>query len=685
MNITSKPAKNIALASFIVSLLFFAIAWFVGQWSGFFAVSAICWLLLSASLIWLVLLIQFHQRTLAEQEKLDLGLSAKNEQTSAIFQTKGEHAELLAIAQRRLAILEKWFLPIFSVLIAIYQIAIGLFLLRMKNSSVADEITTQQPLIAAVCMTAIAFVSFLLSRYATGMAAQIQWKPLRAGGSSLLGAAFLAFALAITLALYQFKIFLPLNIIEWIIPVLLVVLGAEIAINAILDIYRPRLKGKYSRAAIDSRLLGLVNEPGAIFHTAASTIDYQFGFKVSQTWFYKLLEKAIVPLILFAAVTLYALSCVVTVAPNEEAVIEHFGNPVKTIGPGLACKWPWPIDIAYKYPTGKITEINIGFVPDVDKDGQVMHQPLLWGKAHYKKEDLLLVASPQEGVTSAANAVAVSLIVAAVPVQYKIKDLNAFIYNHKDPEKLLESICYQQLTRFAASARIEASDNEQATSAQESLLGAARTDARKILMQNIQAAADKTNLGVEIVFLGLQGIHPPPEVAADYQKVVGAVQKKQARILYAHAQRNRTLSVLAGSVENADELYSLAVKYQLTKEQNNTEKIDSVATALDSAFTQAKGDIFKTLRLAQSYAFEKEVIAKATGEQFASQIKAYNAAPEIYKKQLRLITLEDGLSDIRKFIIVGDRNDTQIFTIDLQEKLTPNLYELAGFEENKKK
>ena len=127
----------------------------------------------------------------------------------------------------------------------------------------------------------------------------------------------------------------------------------------------------------------------------ARRIDYQFGFKVSQTWFYKLLEKAIVPLVLFACVTLYLLSCIIVIAPNEEAIIEHFGNPlndandVRLVGPGLSFKWPWPIDKAYKYHTKKISEIDIGFVPDINPETkQVETGPKLWGEAHYKKEYL---------------------------------------------------------------------------------------------------------------------------------------------------------------------------------------------------------------------------------------------------------------------------------------------------------
>lgn len=687
MTISSKRAEYIARASLILSVVFFGIVFFVGRWSGFFALYAISWLILSAALIWFVLVIQFHQQVLAEQEKLDTGQLAESKQASTIFQAGGGRAVMFAVAQRRLDLLEKWFIPVFSAIIAAYLAAIGLYLL--KTVSAAADHEAKQPLVCAACMTAVAFVSFIISRYATGMSAQPQWKPLRAGGSIFLGIAILCFAMAISLAMAQFKIFVVINIIDFTVPILLLALGAETALNIVLDIYRPRLKGQYARSAFDSRLLGIINEPGGIFRTAASTIDYQFGFKVSQTWFYKLLEKAIVPLILFAAVTLYLLSCIVVVTPNEEAIIEHFGNPLNHTGqvrlarPGLTFKWPWPIDIAYKHPTNMILEISIGFVPKF-KPGtkELDREPLLWGKAHYEKEYLLLVASEQTSAGPTTGAVPVSLVIATVPVQYRVKDLYSFVYNHNEPEKLLESICYHELTRFAASAKIEVNDE---ASINQSLLGAGRAEAERILTSRIQAAADEAGLGVEIVFLGLQGIHPPPEVAADYQKVIGAIQKKQALILGAYAERNKDLSALAGSVEDADRLYSLAAKYQQAKKKNQPREIEKLANDLDLAFAEAKGDIFSMLRGAQSYAFEKATLARATGERFDSQLKAYRAAKEIYKQEQISAVLEETLGNIRKYVVVADQNDMQVFIFDAQEKLTPSLYELSGLQESNKK
>lgn len=688
MTVSSKRPIHVALVSLILSIIFFGITFFLGRWSGFFAVSAVSWLILSVAFVWFVLCLQFYQRSLAEQEKLDSGQLLRDEKSSAIFQARSERATLLSVAQHRLEIFEKWFIPLFSALIAVFQIGIGLYLLNAVGAAAENEL--KQPLLCGIFMTAIAFVSFLISRYATGMSGQPEWKPLRAGGSSLLGVAVLCFALAVILALvYLFNFRTPVNIIAMLIPALLVVLGAETALNLIMDIYRPRLKGRYSRSAFDSRLLGVINEPGGILRSLADAIDYQFGFKASQTWFYKLLEQAVVPLILFGVITLYLLSCVIVVGPDEQAIIEHFGDPVNKAGQvrlidsGLAFKWPWPIDIAYKYPTKMISEISIGFVPKVDPaTGEVEHKPLLWGQAHHEKEYQLLVASPQSGTKSLAGTVPVSLVIAAVPVQYRIKDLYSFIYKHNEPEKLLESICYRELTRFAASAKTEADDE---TDIDQSLLGIGRTEAGKILTERIQKAADEEGLGVEIVFLGLQGVHPPAEVAAAYHKVISAVQQKQSLILQAQAERNMMLSTLVGSVEKADELYRLALKYRQSEDANTPEEIEKLGKQLDTAFEEAKGVIFKTLRESQSYAFQKETLAKGTGERFAGQLKAYRAAPEIYVHEQRLAMLEEALDGVRKYVIVADQNDTQVTIIDLQDNPAPSIYETGVIEESSEK
>ncbi|MBM4028754.1 MAG: hypothetical protein FJ280_25675, partial [Planctomycetes bacterium] len=242
-------------------------------------------------------------------------------------------------------------------------------------------------------------------------------------------------------------------------------------------------------------------------------------------------------------------------------------------------------------------------------------------------------------------------------------------------------ICYRELTRFGASATVEADDSFSGRpGAHESLLGAGRARAKDILTERIQRAADAQDLGIEIVSVGLQGIHPPPEVAPDYQRVIGAVQEKQALVLKAEADRNKSLSFLVGSVARADKLAELAARYQDARRQGRDEDVQRLGVQFDAAFSEARGMIFQLLSEAQSYAFAKATDARATGERFAGQIQAYRAAPEIYMCEQRAAALEEALKNIRKYVVAGNSDDRAVIILDLQDKLPTNLLDLGSLE-----
>ena len=673
MTLTSKRAEIVSIAALVLSVVFFVLTMLVGLYSKSFAVFTLGWHILGSALVWLVLVILYHQRSLAEQEKLDMAQLANQQGTDTIFDGDAHRKQLFAVAQKRLAILEKWFVPIFSAAIAVYQITVGIFL--VGDIPDLDSLLLQNPGPAAFFMVMVAFVSFLMSRYATGLSSEKQWRDLRAGGSVMLATAILAFAISITLCLAWFNTMSPLYILGWVVPVVIIVLGAETILNSVMDIYRPRIAGQHARMSIDSRLLGVINEPGGILHTFASAIDYQFGFQVSQTWFYRMLEKAIIPLFLFSVVSIYLLSCIVIVQPGQQAVIEHFGsfeNGGRIVEPGLTFKLPYPFDIAYTYPTRRISQVNIGFVMDEEADAD---KALLWGEKHYAEEYDLLVASTPDSVEATTEGdqetVPVNIIKASVPVQYKIHDLEAYVYNNSDSKAMLEAICYQELARFAASSTVSIDDDVEAVN---SLLGAGRRKASEILTASIQQAVDKAGLGVEVVLVGLEGVHPPPEIAEAYQEVISAVQKKQASILNAQAERNDQLTVLAGSISQADKLYDLAIKYQQAKEDgSDAALIEKLAGEMDEAFATSEGEVFAKLSQAKSYAFEKAELAKAVGVRFKGQVTAYRASPDIYKKTQRLLMLEEALQDVRKYIVLADEDDSQIYEIDLTEKLNTGL------------
>ncbi len=675
MKLSSKRGEYLSLTAVILSVVFFMVCWLVGSYSNVVAAKFLAWQILGGSIIWLFLILFFRNVSLADQEKLDLAMLENSSSGDTIFQGSNERKALYTVAQNRLQFFEKWFTPIFAIAVGLYNLIFAVVFFKSIDTSIDLEV--RSPLVASCLLIVVAFFSFLISRYATGLSGEKVWKPLKAGGSYMLASALLAFALGIALALRFFQIQIVITAMAWVVASVMAVYGGEALLNQLLDVYRPRVKGQYHRPAFDSRILAIFNEPGGILHTAAHTLDYQFGFQVSQTWFYRLLEKAILPLIIFSALSLYALSCFVVVEPGQKGIIEHLGSHTKggrIVGPGIHVKLPSPFEIAYVYNTQRIEQIDIGF-DETEKVNGVSKKPLLWGQKHYEYEHKLLVATQ---VASDENSAApVSIVIAAVPVQYRVKDIEKFAYSHSDPKKTLEDICYRELVRYAASAKIETdSFGDENVDVMHSILGAGRGGAAQTLAKRIQEKADQANLGIDIVMVGLQGLHPPLEVANDYEDVIGKVQDRQAKILDAIAEKNKTLTLLGGDISKVNELYSMVEQYQDKKDQMSSKEKDDIIAKIDKAFTSASGSIFKELSEAKSYAYERESIAKATGERFSSQVQAYRAAPEIYKQQQRLKMLEESLTNVRKYVVVTGDNDSEVITIDLQEALAPSLYDV---------
>ncbi len=680
MKTSSKRAQYLAIAGIVLSVAGFLTCLIFGAVAAILPVRFLAWQILGGVFIWTYLAVLFRNRNLAEQEKLDEA-SFTNAQSNTLFQSDEQRAVLFNVARKRLDSFTKWGTLVFSVLIALYSIGVGIWLFK-RAGDVTDMVITS-PLAGACAMIVVAFFSFLIARYATGMSVEEEWKPLKAGGSYLLAGSLLAFIIGIGLALRFFQFNVVINAMAWVVPIVMCIYGFETVINAVLDIYRPRISGQYHRESFDSRLFGIINEPGTILHTAASTIDYQFGFKVSQTWLYKLVGKAILPLLLFLLVCAYLSSSILVVEPGRQAVIEHFGSTdggKNIVGPGLHFKWPWPIDIAYIHDTERIQQINIG-IPGMEKEmydekGMPLKKPLLWGQKHYEFEYRLLVATETDGQVNDGGAVPVSVIIAAVPVQFKVKDVHKFLYQHTDPKKTLLDISYREIARYMASAKLETDVFGGSSSENLSVLGAGRSAASRALEKSIQEHADRMALGVEIVMVGLEGIHPPLEVAADYEKVIGSIQQRQRTILDALSVQNKVLTELGGSIPQVNELYKFAQEYQQKMDGLSPEQQKEMTKQLDDAFEAASGEIFKKLSEAQRYAYSRVQTAKATGERFENQVMAYNAAPQIYMQHQHLNTLEEILAGVRKYVVISDDNDREVMIVDLQESLAPSLYDI---------
>ncbi|GAF97602.1 unnamed protein product, partial [marine sediment metagenome] len=248
-------------------------------------------------------------------------------------------------------------------------------------------------------------------------------------------------------------------------PLLQIILAVELFLNFVLDLYRPRIPGQEYHPSFESRLLSLVAEPERVGHSIAETLNYQFGFEVSKTWFYKLVARAFVPLLIFGALVLVGMSSFVVVREGERQVVLHWGRPDRVLEPGLHFKWPWPVDSSRRFQVDRVHEIMLGLAeakPD-QPDEHEEQSVFLWTEEHFqynrKELDFLIAVPPRfeeiEQYGGEKPAPPVNIIKLVVPVQYVITDVYKYGFQVRDPKALLSDEAHREMIRYCASATLD--------------------------------------------------------------------------------------------------------------------------------------------------------------------------------------------------------------------------------------
>ncbi len=626
----------------------------------------------------------YHQQRLEQIEALEAELLARGAGQAPVESSLFERSiDDLSIARKRLKQLHRWLLPFTAFLTGGYLIAFAFFLFRDSVRSMGAEAEApalpEEPILVMALCAGIAFAGFVTSRFLAGMARQRAWQFLQASAAYHMGAVLIGGLLAVAFALARYDSTLLLRYLTPFIPILMGLVGAEILINLILGIYRPRRPGEPQRPAFDSRILGLLALPGGIAKTLQEAVNYQFGFEVTRGWFWKLLEKAALPLFLFGIAVLLGASCVVVVEPHQQALVFRLGAlQDKPLGPGLHAKWPWPLATVELHDVTRIHEIRVGSggAAEADEEGHAhgaeeADEPILWTNDHGSHAGgLLIVASapyaaddapmPKSGAEGeqddTGSAPSVSLIQADLPVQYRISDLAAFTRRARDAQGLITDLAEREVSRLLYARDID------------TLLGPDRALIGPALKQRIQQAADAMGLGVEIVFVGMAAVHPPRNVAEEFHQSVEALLERETRIEEARESEIETLAVVAGRVDLANRIVS------------EIERLESLPPAADPAAQQqraelearidplmrtAGGEAARRIAEARAYRWQRENEERGNADRFNEELRAHQAAPRVYRMRKYLEALREGLADARKYLRIGDCKDLEI-RLDLE-------------------
>lgn len=649
MPISKRPEK-VAWVAFFVALVLLIAATLQGTLSGSrilyasifpFALS----LIFAFVTWWHSYLVRRESEEAAEHERIKREYAGRQD----LFEDESEELKLAADARQTF---DRWFVTSFTVVAGAVVLGLaGYSVLKWGPTERFLQLDDRYLSHAGIGAFMVLF-ALLLGSYFNGLSREPGCRWLRPVGAWMLFGGFIQILAVLAMLARNYKLGmtdLPLNQMGgWdiglgrLVLVVLIVLSLELITNVILEFYRPRVVGEEPKPLYESRLLSFVTEPGSVAQNVADALDYQFGIKVSQTWFYRFLERHIIRLAGVMIVGLYLMDCFATIGPTQMAVREtYFPGTAMTsrvVGPGLHVKLPRPFERMRVYEVGRVHEVEIGHagsgggqdptrppeeVPE-EMQGDPSGKIIVWNKTHFSAEDRFLLASrttrgPDASARESSEAVPVSFVSLGVTVTYKIKaddqSVMDYAYNYENPTEVLQRIAQRQVVGFLAAHDLF------------DILGTGMLASREALQTAIQDAVhtQQPALGVEILFVGLAGVHPPPEVAEAYQQVVGAPEAAAAERLRAEA-------------------YVFERRY--------------AALSAGARITQE----------AQSARQARIADAEGSTQIFRENLPAWLAAPSVFKTRRQLDAVAERTRGTRMYFIASGSDE--IYILNLEEKPT---------------
>ncbi len=284
-------------------------------------------------------------------------------------------------------------------------------------------------------------------------------------------------------------------------------------------------------------------------------------------------------LIVGGVLVLWLLSGIFIVNPDEEGIVLRFGQYVRTVGPGPHYHLPVPIETVYKPKVTQVMRSEVGFRSigqgNTFQQGQVR-------------------TMPEEASTLTGDE---NIVNVQFSVQYKISDPVEYLFNVTDQAAVVRNAAEAAMREVIGKSMIDSAITDGKLKIQ--------SDATELL-QNI---LNRYEVGVQIIAVQLQDVHPPQEVIDAFKDVASAREDKSRIINEAEAYRNEVLPKARGL---GAEMENQAAAYKETRVQN----------------------------------------AQGEAQRFLSVLAEYEKAQDVTKKRLYFETIENILSNAKEKVII---------------------------------
>jgi regulator of protease activity HflC (stomatin/prohibitin superfamily) len=652
------------------------------------AVVASAWAF-SGLVVWLGLIVTFHQHRLERLESLELDSTSRVDDSGRLFSN-----DEARVARKRLGLMHAVLMPVLSVLFAALLIGSAVFIrnwMNLEGDSNADvgdfSVSSALGWQLAVAFS-IALLSFIFSRFLAGMAVQPAWANLRGGAGVMVGNALVTLALGIGSVVEilrdQAQSQGVMRAIVWGIAVFMVVVASETLLNFLLNLYRPRRAGETPRPASDSRLLSLLAAPDSIVRSINEAVNYQFGFDITSSWGYQLLLRNFVKLSAILVLVVVALTTLVIVEPQEQGMRLRFGAPVGEVYQGAPMvKLPWPIDAAVVEDVNRVRELPVGKPSDTRK-----LDVIVWGEETPEVEvtgNLFLVGAGARdrsvsgqadgGVDGEAAATdQFSVVEADIILQYRVRDrqLDKYLEFSNDTrarrsqlgmrERALKAIALREVTR-AMSVR----------SLDEVLSPPTDKPLVDVLAQAIQSAFDAADCGVEVVGLSIPRLRPPGREGGKFEELSIARQNGRRQLEDAQSTVNTNMSLIVGDVARANEVFQGIQELERLEQAAKGGDVSAAAQAnalrarLEQTVLDSRAQAASVISGARAMRWNALMDAQAIAQDVLGQAPAWSIDPALYRARRSMEALGESLASVRaKYILLPDAERVRL-DVEMQE------------------
>ena len=291
--------------------------------------------------------------------------------------------------------------------------------------------------------------------------------------------------------------------------------------------------------------------------------------------------------VLLVAFIIWMATGIFQVSPGEQGMKRTFGKFSSSVLPGLHWHWPNPIGNTRVVAVEQTRQMELGF------------RTVEGGAPRLFQQEARMI-------TGDLNVVDAQLV-----VQYRISNLQDFLFNVADPgdQARLGEV---ELDTPEGRTLKDATEAALRLVVGERAVDAVRTDAREEVQvetqKELQIILDSYRAGIQVVTVRLQDVIPPSEVKPAFDDVLSARQERDTAINLGQAYR-------------------------------------------EDQVPRAEGDAARIIQGAE--AFKQERINRATGEaeRFQEVLTEYLNSKDVTRQRLYLEAMEEILPNVTKFVV----------------------------------